>query len=99
MQEHKDRPGDTDNPDRDKETLDTNGAAGPHEPHGVHYVTSGSKDPPGGAAATTHNIRGYVQSAVAQFSPPRTPPRSPKPHRVQVRVPVITSSVRTSTSQ
>ena len=87
MQEHKDQPGDTDNPDRDKEALDSNGATLLDEPRGVHHVpTSGTGDPPGGAAATTHNRRGYVQSTVAQFSPPRTPPWSPTSHRVQVCV-------------
>ena len=140
MQEHKDQPGDTDNPDRDKEALDSNGAAGPDEPRGVYHVTSATGDPPSGAAATSHNRRGYVpladlgggvrdarpplgvqilsiscsfrenlacsrphwrvhappsgkswirhcvQSTVAQFSPPRTPPWSPTPHRVQVCV-------------
>ena len=82
LQEHKDQPGDVDNPDRDKEDIDTNGAAGSREA-GRRYAASAT-DTGGTGASTASSVPGYVQSTVAHFNPPRTPAWSPTTQRVQV---------------
>ena len=58
-----------------------NGAAGPSETS-RRYAASATD--PGDTGASASGVPGYVQSTVAQFSPPRTPQWSPKLPRVQV---------------
>ncbi len=71
-QEHKDGPGVTENPDRDKVESDGPAVAEAGESGGA---AAALQPDPGGTAAVGAK-RGQVQAAVAHFSPPRTPPPS-----------------------